>query len=79
MPARRLTSYLDSENIRYLTIKHSPAYTAQEVAESAHIKGHKLAKTVIINMDNNLSMFVLPASFRIDLEYLRRSINTVKL
>ncbi len=79
MPALRLTSYLDSEKIRYLTIEHSPAFTAQEVAESAHIRGHKLAKTVILNLDNNLAMFVLPASYRVDLESLRRSINAIKL
>ncbi|MEH6627892.1 MAG: YbaK/EbsC family protein [Motiliproteus sp.] len=79
MPARRLTSYLDSENTRYLTIEHSPAFTAQEVAESAHIRGHKLAKTVILNLDNNLAMFVLPASFRVDIESLRRSISAIKL
>ncbi|MCW8884324.1 MAG: YbaK/EbsC family protein [Motiliproteus sp.] len=79
MPARRLTNYLDSEKIRYTTLKHSPAYTAQEVAESAHIRGHKLAKTVILDIDNNLTMFVLPASYRVDIDSLRRSISALKL
>ncbi len=79
MPAQALTNYLDAHHIRYTTLEHSPAYTAQEVAESAHIRGHRLAKTVILNIDNNLSMFVLPASCRVDLEALKQSIKSFKL
>jgi Ala-tRNA(Pro) deacylase len=37
MPAAKLKKYLDGEGIKYVTITHSPAYTIQEVAESAHI------------------------------------------
>ena len=79
MPAKKLVEFLDSQKIRYLTIEHSPAYTSQEVAESAHIRGRQLAKTVILNVDNSLAMFVLPASYRVDLESLKRSIQVFKL
>ena len=32
MPAKKLKAFLDSNNIKYLSLKHSPAYTAQEIA-----------------------------------------------
>jgi Ala-tRNA(Pro) deacylase len=50
---------------------HSPAYTAQEVAASAHITGRELAKTVIVELDGRMGMAVLPANRKIVLQDLR--------
>jgi Ala-tRNA(Pro) deacylase len=71
MPARALQTFLDSHRVKYVTIRHSPAYTAQEVAASAHIPGKQLAKTVIVKLDGNLAMAVLPASDQVDFERLK--------
>jgi Ala-tRNA(Pro) deacylase len=71
MPARSLQTFLDSHQIKYVTIRHSPAYTAQEIAASAHISGKQLAKTVIVKLDGQLAMAVLPASDRVDVERLQ--------
>ena len=37
MPAKKLKDFLDRNDIRYVSIIHSPAYTAQAIAHSAHI------------------------------------------
>ena len=71
-----LKNFLDSHNIKYVVISHSPAYTAQEVAASAHIPGKELAKTVMIKVDEKLMMAVLPASYKIDFQQLRNAIGT---
>ena len=47
MPTAMLTQLLDREGIRYITIQHSRAYTAQEVAAAAHVSGKEMAKTVV--------------------------------
>jgi hypothetical protein len=39
MPVRRLKEFLDSRQVKYVSINHSLAYTAQEIAASAHIPG----------------------------------------
>ena len=70
MPAKKLKEYLDSNNIKYLSIKHSAAYTAQEIAAKSHISGKELAKTVIVRINNKIAMAVLPASYKIDFEAL---------
>ena len=62
MPVETLKRFLDDHHVRYVTIRHSAAYTAQEVAASAHIPGQELAKTVILKVDGALAMAVLPAS-----------------
>lgn len=71
MPAEKLKSYLDERNIKYVIIQHSVAYTAPEIAAMAHIPGKELAKTVMIKVDGEMAMAVLPASFRIDFDSLK--------
>jgi Ala-tRNA(Pro) deacylase len=70
MPVQKLKQFLDSQQVKYVTIKHSPAFTAQEIASSAHIPGRELAKTVMVKIDGTMAMAVLPASHRVDLELL---------
>ena len=62
MPVRKLKEFLDRERVKYVSIVHSTAYTAQEVAASAHITGKELAKTVIVELDGKMAMAVLPAN-----------------
>jgi Ala-tRNA(Pro) deacylase len=71
MPVRKLKEFLDREGVKYVSIIHSPAYTAQEVAASAHITGKQLAKTVILDLDGEMVMAVLPANRKVVLQELR--------
>ena len=71
MPAAKLREFLDANGVKYVTIRHSLAYTAQEVAASAHVRGKDMAKTVIVKLDGQLAMAVVPASQRVDLARLR--------
>lgn len=71
MPVSKLTEFLDKNNVKYVTITHSTAYTAQEIAHSAHVPGEELAKTVIVKLDAKMVMAVMPAPARVDLDRLR--------
>ena len=71
MPVRKLKEFLDQNGVRWVSIIHSPAYTAQEVAASAHVRGRDLAKTVMVKVDGKPVMVVLPASQRVDFQVLR--------
>ena len=74
MPIKKLREFLDEQNVKYVVISHSPAYTAQEVAASAHIPGKEIAKTVIIKVDGKMAMAVLPAPYKIDFELLQKAL-----
>ena len=76
MPEKKLRRFLDEKKIKYVTISHSLAYTAQEIAASAHIHGKLLAKTVIVRIGSELAMAVLPANFRVDLKKLGMACGT---
>ena len=74
MPAIRLKEYLDKQHVKYVTIDHSPAFTAQEVAQRAHIPGKEMAKTVIVKIDGELAMVVTPASETVRLGQLKKAL-----
>src|ERR1035437_3069306 len=46
VPAKQLKEFLNSHRVKYVTMTHSTAYTAQEIASLAHIMGEEFAKTV---------------------------------
>lgn len=73
MAMRRIKEFLDGNKVEYSVISHPPAYTAQEVAASAHIPGRDLAKTVIVQVDGTLAMAVVPASREVDMVLLRKA------
>lgn len=75
MPVKTLKTFLDSHDVNYVCISHSPAYSAQAIAESAHIPGKELAKTVIVRIDDKFAMAVLPASCRVHLGHLKASVS----
>ncbi|MGD1277794.1 MAG: YbaK/EbsC family protein [Tepidisphaeraceae bacterium] len=71
MSARRIQDLLASNNASYRAIKHDPAFTAQEVAQSTHVPGKYMAKTLVVCIDGHLALAVVPATKRLDLTLLR--------
>ena len=70
MPSTKLKAFLDDHGVKYVSMSHSTAFTAQEAAATAHIPGKELAKTVIVKLDGVMAMAVLPASYHVDLDRL---------
>lgn len=60
MPVNRLKEFLDENRVKFVTISHSPAFTAQEIAAVAHVPGKEVAKTVMVKLDGELAMMVVP-------------------
>lgn len=72
MRATRVREFLDTNRISYSTIVHPTAYTAQGTAAYAHVPGKELAKTVMVRVDSQLAMAVLPASAQLDLAAFKK-------
>lgn len=71
MREKGLREYLDKNGVKYIIITHSAAYTAQEIAARAHIRGKDLAKTVIVKINGKMAMAVVPASYKVDMVMLK--------
>ncbi|HWR17392.1 MAG TPA: YbaK/EbsC family protein [Terriglobales bacterium] len=72
MRASRVKEFLDTNHIYYSTIVHPTSYTAQGTAAYAHVSGNEMAKTVMVKLDTQLAMAVLPASCQLDLAAMKR-------
>lgn len=67
---RNLRRFLDEHHVKYLVMTHSLAYTAQEIAQAAHVRGEQFAKTTIVKLDGEVAMAVVPAPHKVDLKLL---------
>ena len=79
MPAAKLKEFLDTNGVKYVAIRHSLAYTAQEVAASAHVRGKEMAKTVVAQIDGSLALIVIPAARKVDVDKVREAAGATKV
>jgi Ala-tRNA(Pro) deacylase len=82
MPCKeRLAEYLREHEVPFLLRQHTPAFTAQEVADSEHIPGKIVAKVVVVFADDRLALLVLPAPSQVDFSRVARVLGakTVRL
>jgi Ala-tRNA(Pro) deacylase len=70
MAIRRICDFLAGSGMSYSIATHPRAFTAQEVAEASHVPGTYMAKTVIVWIDDELAMAVIPATRALDLDSL---------
>jgi Ala-tRNA(Pro) deacylase len=66
MLSPRLHNLLDDANAHYTTLSHDRTVTAEQTASAAHVDRHVFAKTVMLKIDGNLAMLVMPAAYRAD-------------
>jgi Ala-tRNA(Pro) deacylase len=79
MIADRVRSFLDRNQVKYAVIQHSPAFTAPEIAASAHVPGREMAKSVMVKIEDRFAMIVLPSSKRVSLDEVQRIVGTEKV
>ncbi|NLX13775.1 MAG: YbaK/EbsC family protein [Phycisphaerales bacterium] len=79
MPVQKLKQFLDENKVKYVTISHSPAFTAQQIAASAHVSGKDLAKTVMVKVDGHVAMAVLSATHQINFDRLKDAVGAKKV
>jgi Ala-tRNA(Pro) deacylase len=66
----RLQHYLRTERVAYELQHHPLAFTARGVAASEHVPAREVAKVVIVMVDGQPAMVVLPASHELQLSEL---------
>ena len=75
MISQKLKDYLDDAGTRYSCHPHRLAYTSQEIAQSVHVPGREMVKSVILKTDDQqLVMAVLSAKDAANLDILRDEI-----
>lgn len=74
MAAKKLKEFLNDQHVKYTSMAHSPAFTSQEIAASAHVSGYQLAKVVIVKIGGKFAMVVMSANDQINFAKLREAL-----
>ena len=72
--AKRLKEHLEENRVPYTHCTHRLAYTAQEVAAAQHVPGREMAKTIVLKVDDQFILVILPAIMKIDMKSLRNEL-----
>lgn len=71
MAILKLKEFLNDHQVKYVTMSHSPAFTSPEIAAAAHVSGKHLAKTVMVKINGNLAMVVVPSNEKVNFAKMR--------
>jgi Ala-tRNA(Pro) deacylase len=69
--APTLKAYLDHERVHYDVLSHPEIFRAVAIAQTLHAPEKEVAKVVIVKVDEQFAMTVLPANWTVDLRRLR--------
>ncbi len=71
--ANTARQYIEDNHVEYDVMHHPVTHCSQETAQIMHIKGNKLAKSVVLEDDRGYVMAVLPSTHRLN----RNAVNTI--
>ncbi len=63
---KKITSFLDKNKVKYGLIEHKKVFTAQDKAATLKIKPAKVAKTLVVKLDKEVVLAVVPAHRNLD-------------
>jgi len=69
--SRALKEYLDREHVHYEVLSHPEAFRTAAIAQTLHTSEKEMAKVVIVKVDEQFVMTVLPASSQVDFHRLK--------
>jgi Ala-tRNA(Pro) deacylase len=74
----KITNYLQQHGVSFEVMLHHDTYDAQHLAQSVHVPGREVAKTVLLRIDHGpqYAVAVLPAPYHIDIAQAARALGT---
>lgn len=73
--ASTVYSALDRCSIDYDILKHPRSATSSQTAETAHVTGEQVAKAVVLKDPYGYVLAVLPATFNLELDVVRKELH----
>lgn len=71
--------YLEEHHLPYEHTTHVRAVSAQRLAAAEHVTGDRIAKTVVVKVDGELSLAVVAATEKVDVDALRRAVTAAEV
>jgi Ala-tRNA(Pro) deacylase len=74
-----ISDYLRSRHIPFQTLLHQPTPSATKLAQSVHVPGRQVAKSVLLKTADRYVLAVLPSTHRIDVPQLSLVLDSPEL
>ena len=77
----KLQEYLTDRQVTFDVLEHDDTFDSQHLAQSVHVSGRQVAKTVLLRMDHGYryAVAILPATHLIDLEAAGRILGGARM
>ena len=77
MSSKKFQEFIDKENIKIKIIEsREKTHTAQQAAEVHNVPIGNIVKSILVKIDNEFILFLVPGDKRIDLEEKKKLFNT---
>lgn len=75
MISAKVKKFLDRAGAKYELLDHKIVYTAYDKAATLCLKEEVIAKTLVVRLDKEIALVVIPASYNLDKNKLKQIIN----
>jgi len=70
---KKLINFLDKSKVKYEILKHKTVFTAFDKAKTLRVKENIIGKTLVVKMDKNYALVLVPANKNLDKDKLRKT------
>ena len=77
--AKKVINFLDRASVKYEPIKHRTVYTAYDKAATLKIHPKIIGKTLVLSLDKQLAVVLLPANKNLDKNKLKKAARAKKV
>ncbi len=67
----KLDDFLTTRHVPFQKLHHPPVYTANRIAQTLHVPGQEMAKSVLLRTGHGYVLAVVPATHHVDLDDVR--------
>ncbi len=76
--SKKLEKYLADNKVKYEVEEHKKVYTALDCAETQHLEPKAVVKTLVIKLDSDYALVLIPADKNLDKNKLKKVVNAAR-
>ena len=76
--SKKIIKYLDDNKYKYEIIEHRTTYTAWDTAQTEKVKPQEVGKTLVLKVDNDWTVAVIPSNRNLDKKKLLKLVNAYR-
>lgn len=75
---KKIINYLDKNDYKYEIVEHKTTHTAWDVSQTKKINPREIVKTLVVKIDSDYALAMIPADKNLDKKKLLKTINAEK-